>query len=407
MPALRFRALLLLIAGLLLTSLSARSERPRAAFPQFRRHVIEAHFSGGYGIALADVDNDRRPDVIALGGRVVWYRNPDWQSRPIANTSGNICVVPRDIDGDGQVEMALAFDFSLGNSSAGGTVAILRRRADLNQKWDRQIIDHSPTTHRMKWGRDGALFGIPIIGKGSKRPYQDVPAKVVRYAPPQQAGGQWKPELVNDRLHVIHNGQLYDLNGDGEQELLLASSDGLYACWIMGRDVPSAQGGAPAWVSLRLGKGDESNPPPDSGCSEVAVGRLGKRRVGFIATIEPWHGDKVAVYRPEKKRPFPGRYRRTVIDAPGRAGHALAVADLNGDGRDDIVAGFRQPTNRLFIYECLNDRATRWRKHVIETEVAVQGVMIGDLNDDGRPDIAAIGGPRIRWYENRPAPPGT
>jgi len=36
------------------------------------------------------------------------------------------------------------------------------------------------------------------------------------------------------------------------------------------------------------------NPWPKSGTSDIAVGRLGKER--FLATIEPWHGNQVAIY---------------------------------------------------------------------------------------------------------------
>ena len=39
------------------------------------------------------------------------------------------------------------------------------------------------------------------------------------------------------------------------------------------------------------------DPWPGSGSSEVEVGRLGER--DFVATIEPWHGPQVVVYREE------------------------------------------------------------------------------------------------------------
>ncbi|MFM8221268.1 MAG: FG-GAP repeat domain-containing protein, partial [Planctomycetaceae bacterium] len=35
-----------------------------------------------YAVIAADVDGDRRPDVVAVTeNRVVWYQNPDWTPR--------------------------------------------------------------------------------------------------------------------------------------------------------------------------------------------------------------------------------------------------------------------------------------------------------------------------------------
>ena len=60
---------------------------------------------------------------------------------------------------------------------------------------------------------------------------------------------------------------------------------------------------------------------------EVEVGRLGER--DFVATIEPWQ--QVVVYREEA-----GSWERQVIDEIG-SGHTIVTADFDGDGRDEIV----------------------------------------------------------------------
>ena len=62
---------------------------------------------------------------------------------------------------------------------------------------------------------------------------------------------------------------------------------------------------------------------------EVEVGRLGER--DFVATIEPWHGPQVVVYREEA-----GSWERQVVDEIG-SGHTIVTADFDGDGRDEIV----------------------------------------------------------------------
>ncbi len=47
----------------------------------FVPHDIDANFRGGYAVAVADFNQDGRPDVIAnsLGvSELAWYENPSW-----------------------------------------------------------------------------------------------------------------------------------------------------------------------------------------------------------------------------------------------------------------------------------------------------------------------------------------
>jgi hypothetical protein len=58
----------------------------------FERHEIDK-FPAGYQVAVADINGDGRPDVIALSteaNRVDWYENPTWKRRadPVAQAAG-------------------------------------------------------------------------------------------------------------------------------------------------------------------------------------------------------------------------------------------------------------------------------------------------------------------------------
>ncbi len=49
---------------------------------EFDRTVIDANFPGAYQVEVADVNGDKKPDIIAVGGSTcAWYENPTWKKR--------------------------------------------------------------------------------------------------------------------------------------------------------------------------------------------------------------------------------------------------------------------------------------------------------------------------------------
>jgi hypothetical protein len=73
-------------------------------------------------------------------------------------------------------------------------------------------------------------------------------------------------------------------------------------------------------------------------------------------------------------------------------GHALAVGDLNGDGRDEIVAGFRGKGFQLYVFIAADSSGERWERHVLDPGgIAAADCKIADLTGGGRPAIACAG----------------
>ena len=371
---------------------------------RLERHQIDA-FPAGYQAAVAELNGDGRPDVIALStnaDRVDWYENPSWKRHPVARTEKNIDLAVRDLDGDGKPEIALASGFYFNEASRGGQISLLRPPKQPDEVWRIEPIATDPVVHRLRWGDldgDGKpeLLHAPIFGPGSRATRDPKPSHLWAFRPPAVAGqGSWNPWKIDETLTVLHALYVGDLDGDGRDELLTASFEGIHRFDFEGT------GPAATWRKLKIAAGAgplDSTPGAARGSSEVAPGRLEPDRP-YIAAIEPWHGHQVVVYTPPKAGGF---WQRRVLDGSLQEGHALAVADFDQDGADEIIAGWRGGEGGLAYYDSQDDCFERFQKIVLDRGITVEGAVAVDLNLDRRPDLVAIAGKtnNLVWYENR------
>jgi hypothetical protein len=99
-------------------------------------------------------------------------------------------------------------------------------------------------------------------------------------------------------------------------------------------------------------------------------------------------------------RPRSESFERHVFDGELAAVHDLVAADLDGDGRLDIVT--MSDKNNLRWYRVSADPQQPWQKHDIAAGVHA-GVAVGDIDGDGDLDIVRSNA----WFENGDAKGGT
>lgn len=343
--------------------------------PHFDIQTIDT-ISIGYGVAVGDVDGDQQPDILlADQNQFVWYRNGDWQRFVMVDQlteRDNVCLAAYDINGDGQVEVAVGAQWNPGETNkptTSGSVHYLERPTDPTQRWTPHPLPHDPTVHRMQWlpTSDGVqLVVLPLHGQGNTDG-QGKGVRVTAYRVPDDPSGTWDTTVVNQRMHLTHN-----LETSEDNTLLVAGKEG----------VVRHQLERSAWVTDAL-------PSLISPAGEVRCGQLAPDRP-FIATVEPMHGQQLVVYKGDDYA------ERLVLSDDLQQGHALACADLLGLGYDQIVVGWREPNREgkvgLKLYVPVDDQGDGWMHYYLdENGMACEDLKVADLDRDGDLDIVASG----------------
>jgi hypothetical protein len=376
-----------ILTGVWVLGLSALGAGMR---PQFIEHTIATHLTGGYQVVVSDLNQDGKPDLIALASglpELVWFENPGWQRHVIASNFTQMinCVV---LHSGGRLALVLASGFSSDARLSAGNLWLLEPGSDVRQPWKVRELDRLPTSHRLRLADvDGSgkpvVLNAPLTDARAAPPEYRSRTPLVYYRP-----GEWKRTLISDENQgVMHGICVVDWEGDHRDEILVASFGGLHRYKLE----PDGH-----WTRKEIARGDPS-PWPKCGASDVAVGQCGGRR--FLCSIEPWHGNQVVVYHEDK-----GRWVRQVIEDSFQDGHALATVDLNRDGRDEIIAGYRGKGGGLVFYTAEDEQGQRWKRSELDIGgIAAASCAVVDLNGDGKLDVVCIGSAtaNLKWYENR------
>jgi FG-GAP-like repeat/FG-GAP repeat len=333
--------------------------------------------AGGPGnVALGDVNQDGKPDLVVASGRglTVLLGQGDGRFRVARGSPINVPDPPgemvlRDLNGDGKLDLALASHDSYGVmllfGDGDGGFALAPHSPILMKE------GQHPHTHGLNAGDlngDGKpdLVTVNSDDNDVSVAFGDGKGNFTRAAAPFAVGPSPYP------------GALADLNGDGHLDILATST---------ARRTPQQEDSTRALTVL-----------------------FGDGRGGFrggpvpLRTVLPWfvavadvNGDR----KPDLVVTHAERNELTVLVGDGKGGftetagspfdlgHAawhVAVVDVNGDGKADVVAAAGDGVRVL-----LGDGRGGFQAAPGSPFAAGKGawrLAVGDLNGDGKPDVA-------------------
>jgi hypothetical protein len=204
------------------------------------------------------------------------------------------------------------------------------------------------------------LPDILVSGRDGRMAWFENPATV----------GQWRRHFVDETVEKLECGGLfYDLTGDGYADLI---NGGDYrsdqVCWW---ENPGPAGGP--W-KRRLIARTGSNQFHDEligdvtgdGRQSLVFGNQGGRALYWLPL-------------PEDRRVTPWPAPRLIVADLPQHEEGLAIADLDGDGRNELIAGSHW-------YRYRGDDHP-WEQHRFAEGYISTVIAVGDINGDGRPEI--------------------
>ena len=369
-----------------ISSVAARAEPPTVTFSK-RCLIVDIN----EGCAVADVNRDGKPDIIA-GEH--WYGAPDYIPRPLRDIPlvrdlpqylngellQNVGDHPYDVDEDGWIDVI----------STGWTdkeICWYQNPGGVYDEhtWQRHVLGAIP-------GENEALALHDFDGDGRPEIYVSCwdkrkPLVILRLI--KNAKGRPAVQQVVIGPHGGHCYAFADINGDGREDIQCESgwyerpeSDIFTQPWKLHPETALPHPSVPCILAKLT----------DSGRNDLIWGEAHDYGIYW------WE-------QGESKPDGTTTWTEHLIDKSWSQPHAMAWADIDGDGRPELITGKRVRAHAgkdpggmepECVYYYHWDKSARiFTRHTISAPGEGVGIgcqiCVADLNGDGRPDIVVAG----------------
>jgi len=383
----RIKLILCILGTLFLMQLS--SLLPAGEIPEFQQITLEENIGKVcYAVTVADVNNDGKPDPVALSeNRLIWYENPTWKPHVILENQldlDHVCLAPHDIDGDGLIDFAVG----AGWTKKGTIQWISRDKDNPDGLWKVYPIAVEPWTHRMRFANVLSSNKTQLTVSPLNKTEGEGVRLLAFSIPENPRTDRWQPTVMSDSLNKMHNHwHVKGIRNKGFPDLTYtASEEGITMIAYHGKEEGFKAG--------RISTSDDKQSPILQGAGEVKVGSM---RGGLIASVRPFHGNQLVVSIHND-----GQWRASSIHLltdKMKRGHALWLADVDNDKQDEIIIGHSDPGQAEFakpsisIFDLKIDGAdVSWTRTVLDDEeMNSEDLIAHDLNGDGWVDVLAGG----------------
>ncbi|RJT77947.1 VCBS repeat-containing protein [Arthrobacter cheniae] len=377
--------------------------------PLFGSETVTDFLRDGYWLEAADIDGDGRPDLVGYGlslGEIYWYKNPTWEKRLIIDKIKEpVGMDFGDITGNGTDDLVVCYQlYGPGGTihhadPEGGKIDWIEnpgKDAEDTAPWKRHHIGRAIGMHRLRVGHftrtdRTQVIGFPIVA------VEDVHAvlPVVLFTEPDDPRTEWDKEIISDTDFRMIHGVARKTNlipGSALDSILMASDEGV--TWLYYEEDSNT------WKYEHIGDGEESQFELTTfkGSGDVDGGRVGDDPLAYVAAIEPFHGNTVAVYTRSGGEEEAAGWTRHLLDIYGDPnengegpGHTVMCRDFDGDGDDEFLIGLRGPNpwQGAYYYKAVDLQKGLFLKWKVSGE-SIARIVAGDFGSRGIDDFATI-----------------